>query len=583
MVKKNNKVLYISIVSISIIVIGIVIWGFLTNWKYWNHKNIPDQPVLPTYKSNVKIAKGVKIDINEPVKKGFKIGQEIQIGSGKKSEIRTIVGFGSLILDSPLKYDHPKGTTIKVIKQTPTDKFSTKYCETYNKNGDCQKCFLNLPSKNGICVPSDTCKTENNCKTCNKIGTKCETCKSGYIPVNDGKCCIQRKVYVSQEDGHNILKCCDKELCGDNKCCSDTNKTCAIHANGNHNVCCEGNFASQHSCCGKDQILDKHGVCCDKEKIDNNGACCSFDIVSINGEGNKICRKKCNDSTKICNLDQQCSVDGQSCTTIGCNIDSVTKEFKANYIDGDNADNKENCKLKGDKLDVDNIKFEKTTCKYPVYKYHNNNNYQFLYLNNSYSRYNHIKDGTYTHSTQQTNGSCKSSDCSGTFQNHTCQTKNLVPIKNKNICPYEDKDRCCINENGNYTGQVCPFNNKCNMDDGSIYPLGNCVDKDTKCTGVTIPELDSPKACIHGEIQGKLYYKSCWCKCKPGYYGTFCGYKLQDYQYLKDVLKQDSVSDISIDGSGVKIGSILPNKWYVIEFTSGLHDFFYTRSGRNIL
>jgi len=24
----------------------------------------------------------------------------------------------------------------------------------------------------------------------------------------------------------------------------------------------------------------------------------------------------------------------------------------------------------------------------------------------------------------------------------------------------------------------------------------------------------------------------------------------------------------------VKIGSILPNKWYVIEFTSGLHEYF---------
>ena len=50
MVKKNNKVLYISIISISVILIGIVVWGFLTNWKFWNYKKEKTPPTLPKYK-----------------------------------------------------------------------------------------------------------------------------------------------------------------------------------------------------------------------------------------------------------------------------------------------------------------------------------------------------------------------------------------------------------------------------------------------------------------------------------------------------------------------------------------------------
>ena len=477
MIKKNNKVLYISIVSISIIVIGIVIWGFLTNWKYWNHKNIPDQPVLPTYKSNVKIAKGVKIDINEPVKKGFKIGQEIQIGSGKKSEIRTIVGFGSLILDSPLKYDHPKGTVIKVIKQTPTDKFSTKYCETYNKNGDCQKCFFNLPSKNGICVPSDTCKTENNCKTCNKIGTKCETCKSGYIPVNDGKCCIQRKVYVSQEDGHNILKCCDKELCGDgdNKvCCGE--KKCATQPNGNH-LCCEGNFASNNNCCGNDQILDKHGVCCDKEKIDNNKICCKSNLLS--GE----CKVKCGDSS-YCYSDKQCN--GNACVSKDCRFEN---EIYVTKYPGDNSYNIENCKLKVDGKTINN-----RVCSYPLYEYNDKyrKNKKFLYTIEDNSSINsNLKTGV-----QQTaNHSCNISDINtencDSVKGQICSKKKDAKIlsDDENICPYEDNARCCkvrtFNKDtntwsyGKYTGQVCGINEYCiqdiNLSNGAR--LGTCYKK----------------------------------------------------------------------------------------------------------
>ena len=42
--KKSKKTisLYIIIISISVIVIGIVIWGILTNWKFWNYQSKPN-------------------------------------------------------------------------------------------------------------------------------------------------------------------------------------------------------------------------------------------------------------------------------------------------------------------------------------------------------------------------------------------------------------------------------------------------------------------------------------------------------------------------------------------------------------
>ena len=160
MVKKNNKVLYISIVSISVIVIGIVIWGFLTDWKFWNHKQEKktDPPKLPEYKLKVPIQKNTtKIQIDEPEKKGFKIGQQIQFGTGNKSETKTIVGFGSLmlILDSPIQFDHPKGTVIRVIKQAP----EVPICKpgffiNINKN-NCEPCPN--PPKNAAHTKKNSC------------------------------------------------------------------------------------------------------------------------------------------------------------------------------------------------------------------------------------------------------------------------------------------------------------------------------------------------------------------------------------------------------------------------------------------
>ena len=51
---------------------------------------------------------------------GFQIGQTVIIGEGTDlREERTIVGFGSLILDRPLEYAHARGTLITAVVGNP--------------------------------------------------------------------------------------------------------------------------------------------------------------------------------------------------------------------------------------------------------------------------------------------------------------------------------------------------------------------------------------------------------------------------------------------------------------------------------
>ena len=50
--------------------------------------------------------------------KGFKIGQKVRIGEDQFSEERFIIGFGSIILDSPLRYPHAAGEAIAIVKAT---------------------------------------------------------------------------------------------------------------------------------------------------------------------------------------------------------------------------------------------------------------------------------------------------------------------------------------------------------------------------------------------------------------------------------------------------------------------------------
>merc|ERR1719437_304391 len=51
---------------------------------------------------------------------GFTAGNDITFSGGGNSETRTIVGFASILLDSPLQHSYPAGSTISQLPTTTT-------------------------------------------------------------------------------------------------------------------------------------------------------------------------------------------------------------------------------------------------------------------------------------------------------------------------------------------------------------------------------------------------------------------------------------------------------------------------------
>ena len=68
-----------------------------------------------TLSSNSKIG-DTRIEIAS--NHGFKRGMKVMIGSGTKAEIKTVVGLGSLILDSPLLFEHDMGEKVHGLAPT---------------------------------------------------------------------------------------------------------------------------------------------------------------------------------------------------------------------------------------------------------------------------------------------------------------------------------------------------------------------------------------------------------------------------------------------------------------------------------
>ena len=73
--------------------------------------------------SSPAIAGATRIDVADAEATGFKPGDKILIGAGSDTqEDRYVLGFGSLILDRPLTYDHPAQTPITVVQMNKLDK-----------------------------------------------------------------------------------------------------------------------------------------------------------------------------------------------------------------------------------------------------------------------------------------------------------------------------------------------------------------------------------------------------------------------------------------------------------------------------
>jgi len=52
---------------------------------------------------------------------GVKVGDKITFTGGGNTETKTVVGFASILLDSPLKYAYPAGATVTIASPSPMD------------------------------------------------------------------------------------------------------------------------------------------------------------------------------------------------------------------------------------------------------------------------------------------------------------------------------------------------------------------------------------------------------------------------------------------------------------------------------
>ena len=80
----------------------------------------------------------IPMDMAESI--GFRIGQKIRIGDDQFSEERYIVGFGSIILDRPLRHPHAEGERITILRTSPKEDTFHKRAVSLLYGGElCQK------------------------------------------------------------------------------------------------------------------------------------------------------------------------------------------------------------------------------------------------------------------------------------------------------------------------------------------------------------------------------------------------------------------------------------------------------------
>ena len=344
---KSNIKLYV-IIGIVILIIGIVSWGFATNWKFVGSSKT-SAPVSVLLEKPIKAGTN-KIILKDPEKKGFKIGQVIEFKNKKHSEKRTIVGFGSLILDRPLKFNYPAvETTITVISEPekPVKPVKPEKLEPKKTNGS--SCINDNKCLSGKCIDGKCCNQyKNKCKKCSDNGTKCTECTvSNYLDNGtckdkktkgsncaidnqcqigkciDGKCCTQDKTKCQKcsTDGIQCAECKGSNYLDDNGNClpwatCDSSKIETTGTITQNQVCCapkplNGDYNSNTfgDCslkCDNEYYLDNNGTCKDKK---TKGSNCAIDNECQIGKciDGKCCTQ---DKTKC----QECNTDGTNCT-----------------------------------------------------------------------------------------------------------------------------------------------------------------------------------------------------------------------------------------------------------------------------
>ena len=450
----KNKIVLYSVIAVTVIAIGIVVWGVVTDWKFWNvPKKSSPPPPIPDY---------------------------------------------------PIKHScHPR---------------FCKKCDISGKRCEKGECIEGTENINGYCFkpPTHPCD-DKKCAKCSTDGKKCETCASGYVLDDNGKCCSDHeKINGVCCDNPCGGKCCPKDkICMTSKrknakgCCSpgqsvDNDGNCCTKRDNNGNCCDNKNETlcgteGNKFCCGNSSPYGENKCKGGKCELKCGTKTCNADQNCDLKSGNK----KCIDKTCEWDDDQikyypkltystpkKCN-EGKDCPYGICGKKTGLCQYYPIGVvpEGDKAET----------VLKKNVPFEEDGLGNP---------YLFLFesteLNNKY-RFSKVRSNS--SQTNKQSYKCTVEDCKAKLGSDTenetvafnsktgeClveeQTgENMITPSSNKICPFTDKTRCCKNKNGHWSGQVCDEGNACVYD--KTKQIGTCAPK--KVTNNT--EKDSGLLC----------------------------------------------------------------------------------------
>lgn len=456
---KNKTVLYITI-GVIIVIIGIVVWGILTNWKFGAKTSQNDIPDHPDHGSSVycKVDNCKNCQRNDESCELCYPGYTVENGKCVKKEDKH-----NCNSDQCKKCDVSGKKCIDCKGDLHNDK-NGKCCTSENLvNGVCCESAGII---NGIhtCCSNDGKKFS---KSPNGKYTKC--CESGILD-NNGKCCAK----TDGLDGKGF--CCPKnDICGNGVCCQNGNK--AYNINDNNYAC-------------KDSSYDEE----------------TSNVNTSTSQNPTECQKKCGNTNTYCEEHETC--DNGKCVSNSCKwIDNIPT-YTPLMMTGKTCKNNNDCMPYG-------TCNQEGKCQIDTFGILENNKYKeninFIFQNNDIKQpngetYRFQRTGELTAATK----TCTKMNCDVTlnqkkvsnfsnlnFKYPTC-TYNEEPAEETSnpICPFDDKTRCCFIDS-KFTGQVCNSNEFCSTNSKS--DLGTCVPN--TCKGTNGKICNGNGTCVNGKCQ----------------------------------------------------------------------------------
>lgn len=492
---QNKTVLYITI-GIVIVIIGIVVWGILTNWKFGAKSSQND---IPSHKSR---------------------------GSGVYCKVDNCKNCQTNDESCELCYPGYTVENGKCVKKEDKDNCNSDQCKKCDVSGKkCIDCKGDLHNdKNGKCCTSE-----------NLVNGVC--CESAGIVNGIHTCCSKDGQKFSKSPNDSYTKCCESGILDNNgKCCA---KTDGLDGKG--------------FCCPKGKICG-NGVCChngnDAYAVYGVYACkdvSNTEETSSNTLQNPIeCQKKCGDT--YCEEHETC--DTNKCISKDCQwVNQDTPTYTPLMMTGKTCENNDDCAPYGTcnqegKCQINT--FGILDSKNNKYK----ENINFIFQNNDIKNPQNGKTYLITRTAELTAATkkCVDSNCqslaervNGGFLNFTYPTCTYTENANEEtsnpICPFDDKTRCCFIDS-KFTGQVCNSNEFCSTNSKS--DLGTCVPN--TCKGTNGKICNGNGTCVNGKCQ----CGSTGNKCSTFTNNSACSDKNIDDKCCKD----NSNNDFSVDCSG---------------------------------